>query len=117
MGNLRRLKKNIKYLCGDIASECIIAGTFIQEADEKKLADVVYKAAKLQTQSIRKVSVSFTKTPKDFANVKEYRKEKKKYFKNSFSALDSLFFKEADGLIAELNQALPKKNKEKKASK
>lgn len=109
MGNLRRLKKNIKCLCGDIASECIISGMFINGADEKKLEDVVYKAAKLQTQSIRKASVSFPKTPKDFQNRHEYRKEKRKYFKTSVSALDSLFFKEADGLIAELNKALPKK--------
>ena len=106
MGNLRRLKKNIKNLCGDIASECIIAGTFYKDADEKKLADVVYKAAKLQTESIKKVSINFDKTPRDFPNRAAYRKARTKYFKKAFSSLDTLFFKEADGMIAELNQAV-----------
>lgn len=109
MGNLRQLKKNIKNFCGDIASECIIAGTLIDGADEQKLADVVYKTAALQAKSLKKVSISFDKTPRDFPNKAEYNKARRAYFKKAIASLDTLFLKEAEGLIAELNQSVPKK--------
>lgn len=107
MGNLRNIKKNIKLICGDIASECLVAGTFNANADEKKLSDAICQAARLQTDTIRKVSVQFDKTPKDFENKRAYRAARRKYFKQAYSALDSLFFKEVDGILAKMNQAVP----------
>ena len=110
MGNLRQLKKNIKNFCGDIASECIIAGTLFDNADQTKLADIVYKAAALQTQSLRKVSVSFDKTPRDFPTKALYNKARRAYFKKAINSLDTSFLKEINGLVAELNQSISKKD-------
>lgn len=112
MGNLRRVKKNIKALCGDIANECIVAGMLYPNADESKLADVVYGAARLQTRSIKKLSVSFDKVPRDFANRADYNKARRKYFKEAIASLDSLFFKEAESLVASMNQAIKEKKGE-----
>lgn len=106
MSNLRQVKKNIHQLCGDIASECIVASTFYPSVDDAKLADVVYEAAALQTKSIRKLSISFDKTPRDFENPAEYKKARRKYYREAIAALDSMFFKEAEGLVAQLNSAV-----------
>ena len=109
MANLRRLKKNIKALCGDLSCESVVTSTFVEGADEKSLAEVVIKAAKLQTGTLSKVNVVFDKTPRDFANRAEYRKAKREYFKKAYDSLDGLFIKEAESLIAQMNKAIPKK--------
>lgn len=106
MSNLRQVKKNIRNLCGDIASECVIASSFYPSVDDAKLADVVYGAAALQTKSIRKLSVCFDKTPRDFENKAAYNKARRKYYREAIAALDSLFFKEAEGLVAQLNDSV-----------
>lgn len=108
MANLRRLKKNIKHLCGDIASESIVAATFVNGADEKALANVVVKAAKLQSMAMKRVPLSFDKVPRDFDNKAAYRRAKRNYYKKAYDSLDGFFMKEAEEIVAELNKALPK---------
>lgn len=108
MSSLRQIKKNIKSFCNDLTAECVIADTLGKNVDSKKLADVVYNTVKLKYDSLKKVSVAFPKTPKDFANKAEYNKARKKYFKQAFASLDTIFFKEIDGLVAQLNKAVPK---------
>lgn len=108
MSNLRIAKKNIKNLCNDIIAECVIAETLGKNADTSKLADIVENTIKLKYDSIRKASVSFDKAPRDFANRAEYNKAKRNYYKKVFASLDTLFFKEIESQVAELNKAVPK---------
>lgn len=110
MSNLRQVKKNIKNLCDDIVAECVIAETLRQNVDTKKLADVVENAIKLKYDTIRKVSVSFDKAPRDFTNKAEYKKARNKYYKKALASLDALFFKQVESMVAELNKAVPKDN-------
>ena len=51
MANKRLLKKQIKYACGDIAAECIMAIHFVDGIDVKKMQDIVFEIASLQSSS------------------------------------------------------------------
>lgn len=108
MGNLRTVKKNVRNYCNDLIGECIVAETINKEADVKKLADIVEETVKLKYDTLRKVSVSFDKAPRDFPNKAEYKKARKNYYKKVYRSLDSLFFKQIDQLIADLNKASKK---------
>lgn len=110
MSSLRQVKKNIRNFCGDILAECVLAGTLYSDADEKKLADAVLMTAKLQTETIRKLSISFDKSPRDFTNLSEYRKARRYYYRKAIASLDSIFLKEAESIIALMNKAIPEKH-------
>ena len=49
MANKRILKKQIRYVCGDIAAECILAMNFIEGIDVEKMLSLVFEVASLQT--------------------------------------------------------------------
>ena len=74
MANKRNLKKAIRYACGDMAGQCIIAESVLQGADIEKWDNVILNIAMLQEEAVNRVTVSFDKTPKDFANGRTVRK-------------------------------------------
>ena len=112
MANKRDLKKYIKYVCGDIAGECIFANLYFEGVDHDKLAESIVKAATLQTTMIDKVSVTFDKTPKSFeGNNFEYRKARTAYFKTCYKALKDEMATAVDDIVAEMNAALSEEQK------
>ncbi len=113
MASKRDLKKFIKYTCGDIAGECIFANLYFEGIDHNKIAEVIVKAATLQTTMIDKVSVTFDKTPKSFnGNNFEYRKARTAYFKACYKALKDEIASAISDIVAEMNAALSKEQKE-----
>ena len=41
MANKRDLKKQIRYICGDLAAECLIAGEYVDGIDRKSMRAIV----------------------------------------------------------------------------
>lgn len=109
MASKRLLKKQIRFICGDVDGECIMSKYLIPGIDAQKLNEAVEKVAALQEASIDHANVSFDKTPRDFANNGEYRKARGEYFKKAFAALNKGFEKELEVIIKEMNSAMPKK--------
>lgn len=113
MANKRDLKKYIKYTCGDIAGECIFANLYFEGVNHDKIAEIIVKAATLQTTTIDKVSVTFDKTPKSFGgNNFEYRKARAAYFKTCYKALKDEMNATINEIVKEMNAALSKEQKE-----
>lgn len=108
MANKRGLKKGIKYICGDVAGECILASYTFEDMDIQKLNGIIIETAKLQDNTVKKVSVSFDKNIKSFdGNAKEYNKAKRKYFKNCYTALINQFNDSVKEIIKEMNSLRP----------
>lgn len=112
MANKRDLKKEIKYVCGDIAAECLIAKNFIKGVDAKAMTDVVAKVADLQISALDHASFSFDKLPHDFATGSEYRKARRAYYKKAYNSLRTKFYDKVNELVKEMNAALPKEVKD-----
>ncbi len=101
MANRRNLKKSIRYACGDIAGECIFAETNAENVD--KWDNIIINVALLQEEAIKRLSVPFDKTPKDFENKKEYRKARRAHFKQVEKALTEYMHTETKKVIEEMN--------------
>lgn len=109
MSNKRSLKKNIRYICGDVAAECITSSYLIPGVNKEILNSAVIKTAGLQTSSLSGANVAFDKTPSSFDNIAEYRKARKAYYSAAYKALIEKFNKQLQEIVKEMNSALPKK--------
>ncbi len=107
MANLRELKKQIRYICSDIASECLIAGEYLDGADKKALKEIVVKLAQLQHNALANLSFKFDKVPSDFPNKHEYNKAKEAYDKKAFAAFREKFNSRVQEIVKEMNAAVP----------
>lgn len=112
MANKRDLKKEIQYVCGDIAAECLIAKNFVKGVDKEKLTEVIGKVADLQISAIDAVSFSFDKLPKDFENGAAYNKARYTYFRKAYTALREKFYTKVNDLVKEMNAAIPQEVKD-----
>lgn len=107
MANKRDIKKEIRYVCGDIAAEAMIARDFIKGADKKALEEVVFKIADLQVNALANTEFSFDKLPHDFPTGHDYRKARRQYFKLAYASLLEKFYKKANSIVDEMNRAIP----------
>lgn len=109
MANKRKLKKQIRYICGDIAGECLMAKVLIPGVDKKAMTDVIVKTAELQNTALRRANISFDKTPRDFDSIGAYRAARSQYFNQAFKKLSESFNNHVLDIVKEMNSAMPKK--------
>jgi hypothetical protein len=107
MANKRNLKKQVKHICNDIATECLIAAQFVEGADDKAFMDIVSKTAALQGTALENITFSFDKYPRDFENLKAYRKARNDYYKKAFGSFRAKFNTHVNELVKEMNAAVP----------
>lgn len=108
MANKRILKKQVHYICGDIALECAIALQTIPGINEEIINQTIVDLAELQTKTLEKISFSFDKAAHDYDNKSEYTKEKALYNKKAFSKLKIEFNQAILDIVNKMNSALPK---------
>jgi hypothetical protein len=108
MANKRQLKKAIRYACGDMAGECFFAQSTFENTNPEDWDKIVINIAMLQNSAINKVSVDFDKTPKDFANGKEYKKARRTYFKTVETALKKYITDESEKIVGQMNALIKK---------
>lgn len=112
MANKRELKKLIRYMCGDIATECLIAADYVKGVDPKEMRRIVGEIAALQENAIQHISFSFDKVPSDFANLHEYNKARSAYFKKAYASFRDKFNARIQEVVKEMNAALPQEVKD-----
>ncbi len=111
MANKRDLKKQVRYICGDLAAECLIAGEYVDGVDRNAMRAIVGKIAALQQNALEHCSFSFDKVPSDFDSRKEYRSARKDYFKKAFGTLREKFNARVLEIVKEMNAAVPREVK------
>jgi len=112
MANKRNLKKQVRYICGDLATECLIAAEYVKDIDKEKMRDIVARIAVLQENALKNISFSFDKVPSDFTSLKDYNTARAKYFRQAFHAYHSKFNSRVMEIVKEMNAALPAEAKE-----
>lgn len=117
MSNKRDLKKQIKFVCGDIACECIMARNFIPGVDAEKMNKNIYDVASLQTSTLKRVSFVYDKVVSDFENKSAYQKAKSRYFADAYKKLNSDFNDSINAIVKSMNDALSKEQKEAQKNK
>ena len=65
MANKRSLKKQIRYICGDLAGECIFAREIIPGIDHDKANGIIIDIAALQSEALAKTTFAFDKSVRD----------------------------------------------------
>ena len=112
MANKRQLKKRISYVCGEIASEILLAYYIVKDIDRATVDKIVCDVAELQAETIAHASFSFDKTAKDFTDRKAYNTARAKYNAQAFAKLRKEFSEKAEAIIKEMNAAVPASGRE-----
>ncbi len=112
MANKRNLKKHVKYVCGDLAGECIVARNFIPGINAGQMDNIIYDIAELQTSTIMRVTFSYDKVVADFENKHTYHVARSKYFKEAYAKLIADFNAGVDNVVKQMNGALPQAQKD-----
>lgn len=112
MANKRDLKKRVRYICGDLAAECVMARQLVPGVDKDKMRDIVEKIAGLQENTLKRMSFSFDKSERSFDNRHTFIVAKTEYFHKAFNKLVSEFNDTVEEIVKEMNAALPQAAKD-----
>ena len=107
MANKRQLKKEIRYICGEVAAECALAKYLVEDVNKDVMNDSLRDVAALQEETLSRVNVNFDKVPKNFDSLKAYNIAKKNFMDKAFKALTDEFNKRVQEIIDKMNSALP----------
>lgn len=91
MQSKRDLKKQIRYICGDLVGECLLIGEICPEEKLEELNSLIVDIAVLQESTVAKTNFSFDKSPRDFASAHEYAVAKSAYYREAFRTLHKQF--------------------------
>ena len=111
MANKRILKKQIRYACGDLATETIMAAHIEPAMSHEKMSKIVNDIAALQTEALQRTSFSFDRTYKDFESKHAYRKARGVYNRKAFNSLKKEFGNAVAIIVKAMNEALPEERK------
>lgn len=104
MKSKRDLKKQIRYICGDMVGECMLIGEISAPEKQDEVAQLIVDIAVLQESTISKISFSFDKGHGDFADAKAYRHARGKYYRAAFSKLHDDFNTSLRELVHRMNE-------------
>jgi len=107
MATKRQLKKRISCVCGDLASDILIASHLFDGVDTKRVNEIINEIAALQEDARAKISFSFDKTPKDFDTPTAYRIARRRYNAKAFAQLRKEFGERAMAIVKQMNETIP----------
>jgi hypothetical protein len=112
MATKRQIKKHIRYVCGDIAAELLIARHLFNGFDNDKVTAIINKIATLQVDSVKNVTFNFDKSPRSFEHKGLYRKARNAYFSQAYKTLLADFNNSVNEIVKDMNEAMPQEFKE-----
>lgn len=104
MQSKRDLKKQIRYICGDLVGECLLIGEVCPEDKLEDLNKLIVELAVLQETTISHTNFSFDKSAKDFSSAHEYQKAKSAYYRQAFTTLHKQFNASLADCVHRMNQ-------------
>ena len=104
MKSKRDLKKQIKYICGDLVGECLLIGEICPDDKQDELAQLIVDLAVLQEEALSRCTFSFDKAARDFASESEYKKAKSSYVRKAYNTLHDQFNGRLSELVHKMNQ-------------
>lgn len=110
--NKRDLKKEIRYICGDLAGECIMMRELMPNVEAEAANNLVIEIAALQVDTIRKASFAYDKSERDFDSRKAYRKAKHEYYGAAYKKLTDEFNAGVAAVLKKMNALLTAEQRE-----
>ncbi len=107
MASIRKTKKEIRYACGDLASELLIAAHAIKGFDMAETRHIIGDIASLQVDALHKCSFAFDRARSDFETGKEYRSARSKYIAAAFRKLNKEVTEQTQAIVDRMNAAMP----------
>lgn len=107
MANKRDLKKFVSHNCGMVAGECVLAMEYIDGVDLEKMGQALLGVADLQLASLKLISFSYDKSPRDFDTPHAYHKARRDYYKKAYSTFVHDFMTHLQEIVAKMNEAMP----------
>lgn len=105
MTSKKNLKKQVKYICGDIVGELILIGELCPADKVDEVSQLVVDTAVLQQQTLSRCTFSFDKSQREFASPALYRKAKSQYERAAFGKLRDDFNSRLRDIVKRLNEA------------
>lgn len=112
MANKRDIKKQIHYVCGELALNCIFARDFIEGGDKAKLNQIIVDIARLQSHALDNLNFCFDKQPGDFTSRAEYNKAAQKYYRLAYKSFVNEFNKKLKDIVKQMNEQLSPEQRE-----
>lgn len=107
MANKRTVKKQIRNICGAMASELLSAACYFEGFDAQKVEELVGRIASLQVNALSHCSFIFDKSKKDFDSPHAYAAARKAYNRKAFNKLGDDTKAEVAAILKEMNALLP----------
>lgn len=107
MASIRKTKKNIRYACGEIASELLVASSAINDFNHEETPKIIGDIAALQVDALSKCTFAYDKAKSDFENAKAYRQAKHKYVAAAFKKLHDETSVKMQTIVDRMNDAMP----------
>jgi len=107
MSSKRQLKKRINTICNDLADDMQHAAYLYDGIDEEKVYSVLTEIAKLQMESLAKVTFAFDKSVKEFENRRDYRRAMHRYKAAAYAKLRAEFADSAFEIVKRMNGLIP----------
>lgn len=103
MQSKRDLKKQIRFICGDLVGECLIIAEICPENKLGEVNQLIVDLAVLQESTISKTNFCFDKTPGSFPSLHEYKKAKSAYYRQAFTTLHKQFNIALNDIVHRMN--------------
>lgn len=107
MTNKRQLKKHVKYVCGELAAEILIARSLYDGFNDDAVSNIIAKIAELQVETLKNISFSFDKARRDYDNMHNYTKARAQYFGAAYNKLETTFNEKVSEIVKDMNAAMP----------
>lgn len=103
MQSKRDLKKQIRYICGDLVGECLLIGEICPEDRQQDLDQLIIDLAVLQEKTIARISFSFDKSANEFDSKQAYEQARGKYYRAAFNKLHEQFNRDLADCVHRMN--------------
>lgn len=103
MQSKRDLKKQIRYICGDLVGECLLIGEICPEDKQQELDQLIIDLAVLQENTIAHVNFSFDRSVNEFDSKQAYKKARSQYYRAAFSKLHKQFNQDLADCVHRMN--------------
>ncbi len=106
MTNKRDFKKYINTVCDNIISDMTFAAYSIEGANVKGIDEAVIEMLRAECAAVMKSNIKYDKTRRAFANDREYRAARKKFFHDMYHKINTEFSASIDAALKKFNAAL-----------
>lgn len=111
MANKRDYKKYVEALSAAMIDEMIAAYYNVKGADQDKIAKAMETVMGAMAKARNNSNVYFSRGASGFADMKEFAKAKRAFFRSLFNKIDTEFEEETNAALKLFNEALPAEEK------